>query len=415
MSTIILSPEIYPLWLYENTCLLLCDNIILDKNDFEQQRRNCSRSTFDYKANKYLQLLYDDLNILKLIDYSSIISIEERNRIHDMSSHFTVDDRNLADITLIGKQAWYNYSEYLYNKIKYYDDPREPAIASIVNKLHETTGWRDRLFQNGVLKQINSFEIEALRNAVTRTLSKAIASVKIYQKISNKYPSIQLYLHDRMEYEHAFSVASRLELNRDSFRKHEFKQLSPSIITELIYECYRVYCINFGIPLIEQPDLLYNLRKDFTIYREILNDIYVLFSKFSFDTSLTKEYINHQIQRIFSSLKNELILLTKRFNKSWDTVASISLIDLPVGQLIRLLMEDKCSEIAVQEIINSYFDNYSNKNWKNLFVFLKSSEKYRPLFNEKDIHHIDEKYFQMRPNWWIDYLPWYEGGPIIKI
>ena len=87
------------------------------------------------------------------------------------------------------------------------------------------------------------------------------------------------------------------------------------------------------------------------------------------------------------------------------------LMNLPVGQLIRLLVENKADEKALQEEIDKFFNAYSNRQWKNLFLLLKSSEKYSALELERGLNKLDENYFHVRPDWWIDYLPWYEGGP----
>ena len=105
----------------------------------------------------------------------------------------------------------------------------------------------------------------------------------------------------------------------------------------------------------------------------------------------------------------------KYSKKGWDTLGSASFFNVPIGQFIRLLIEDKVSEKIINAKINNFFSHYSNKSWKNLFTLLKSFESYGGLGLSKDLIQVDENYFNTRPDWWIDYLPWYEGGERTKI
>lgn len=74
MSSVILSPEVYPSWLLDNATVLLYDSVFLDREDYILQQRLSSRSTFDHKSAKYLRLLHEELGILKLVDYSAILT-----------------------------------------------------------------------------------------------------------------------------------------------------------------------------------------------------------------------------------------------------------------------------------------------------------------------------------------------------
>jgi len=56
MASIILSPEIYPSWLLDNSTVLFYDNIILDRQDYIQQQNLSSRFTFYSKIAVYLNI-----------------------------------------------------------------------------------------------------------------------------------------------------------------------------------------------------------------------------------------------------------------------------------------------------------------------------------------------------------------------
>lgn len=410
MPKIILTPEVYSSWPFDNSTLLLYDEIIIDKNDFLEQEKLRNRSTYDYKVYNFLKLLKDDLKILREIDYSKLLDENDRNEVHKTAIQFTIDNKNFPDIYLIAKQAWFNYSDYLSEKVKYYDDPNEPGIDTLINKIQNTVNWRNRLFKDKVIDTYNKEDFQALKNAVNRTLGKAMASVKIYQKIVNKTTEINYLIHDGKEYEHAFSVATRLLLNNEDRNFLVQKDKEKTLVSDLIYECYKVYCIHFNLILIEKPEMLYNLRKDFLKYRVILDDFQILLGKFSYDYNISRSYVLHNLERILNSLNKELIKLSKKSNRNWGTVSSVSFFNIPIGQLIRLLIEKKVSEKAIQSKIDNFFRLYENKSWKNFFTLLKSFENYQNLRLTKNLIKINKNYFKVRPDWWIDYLPWYEGG-----
>jgi len=232
----------------------------------------------------------------------------------------------------------------------------------------------------------------------------------IYQKVANSDPNANYLIHDGNEYEHAFSVAADLILGQSASQRLVFPENRSNLALDLVYECYKVYCVKFNLSLIEKPDLLYNMRKNFSVYREILNDLQILLGKFSYDYNISREYVISHLNRILNSLKSELLKLTKKAGKGWEFLASVSFFNIPVGQLIRLLVEKKVSEKVIQKRINDFFSLYENKSWKNLFVMLKSFEDFRRLDLTEGLTQIDTDYFKVRPDWWIDYLPWYEGG-----
>jgi len=68
MPKIILTPEIYSAWPFDNGVLLLSDEIIVDKSDISEQSALKNRSTFDYKIYNYFNILKNDLKILREFD-----------------------------------------------------------------------------------------------------------------------------------------------------------------------------------------------------------------------------------------------------------------------------------------------------------------------------------------------------------
>lgn len=409
MPKVILNPEIYPTWPLDNGLLLFNDEIIIDKNDLTERSLLKNRSTLDYKVNNYYKILKEEIKIIREIDYSTLLSEDERRGIHQKASDFVNNPKNFDDVYLIAKQAWDNYSTYLLSKIRYYDDPSEPAISVIKGKLDDTLRWKNRLFKIKEDFNFNDEEITALKNAATRTLSKALAGVTIYQKIVTEDSSSNFVIHDSNEYQHAFSVATKMliEGNTDPFM---IQNKDDILLVDLVYECYKVYSLKFNHLLIEKPAFLYNMRRNFETYRAALNELQILLSKFSYDCNITRNYVLFQLERIIDHLKIELLRLSKKVGKEWETLASVSFFNIPIGQLIRLLLERKVSEKEIQKRINKFFILKQNKGWKNLFVMLKNFEEFGRLDLTKNLKTIDKQYFKVRPDWWIDYLPWYEGG-----
>jgi len=418
MAKIILNPEVYPTWPLDNGLLLFNDKIFMDKNDLYERSALKNRSTLDYKINNYYKILREDLKIIQEVDYPTILPQDERKKIHQLARTFVNDPKNFKDVYIIARQAWDNYTSYLMSKLRYYDDPSEPAISVIKKKIDDTVYWRNRLFISKKYPDFNDEEVMALKNAAIRTLSKSLAGVTIYQKFLKTIgdESYDFLIHDGNEYRYAFSIAAKLILKDDAEPFIIKAQSNEAIVTDIIYECYKVYSVRFNLPLIEKPDLLYNMRKRFETYRNILNELQILMSKFSYDYRITRNYVLHHLERILNHLKMELLSLSKTVGRTWETIGSVSFFNVPIGHLIRLLIERKVSEKIIQKKINDFFMLYQNKGWRNLFVMLKSFEEFEKLNLTEGLKTIDGQYLEARPDWWIDYLPWYEGGSkFIKI
>jgi len=397
---IALTPQAYKLWVIRPEILFIADQLVVDKQDYDEVRQKMDRSLLDRQIAVLMEGLANE-GIIEFIEYPKLLSLSERDKIHNLADKIVNDLTNEQKLTL-SAHAYKEFSSYLKAKVIYLRS-YEPLYNTVVTALKKTEADLKRIEK--IIKKEDSLDEKFdkhIRFILGRIFAKWIAGEIISKKIG-------VYaLHDTNEYQ---PFAKML---REKFAMQEQN------VTSLFCGDYRVplqlvweaLSLTFGTLEIKDIDDLRKLklsRSEFQIIRNVFLEI-LKYCQDLEDIELVKTSIQSKVKEAKVFLENKLKNLRVQILNVLPAVVEFALgrfgIPVPlesrIGGFQKALVASIAKSIA-KKCLDPFvqlccFSVYAKRNI-SISINLKHYKESEKM----------SKFWILNPS-----LPWYEVGESIK-
>lgn len=340
-----LTPEAYTLWVMAPEVLLLADQLVMDKRDYETVKRKVGRSKMDYQIATLLEKFADE-EFVEFKEYDDLIPCSIRSNIHELAESM-VNELSPKQKMELSEHAYREFRSYLRAKLVHLR-PGEPLFNETAEALRETEDRFRRIKEGNLITDTNLDN--HIKFILGRITAKWIAGEIICQKMDVHA------LHDTDEYR----PFAKLIRKKFASTKEGIIPLFLNDYNVPLNMLWQALRLAFDTPRLITPDDLRKFklaRAEVQIIRDVFREILTYYQEVK-DTSLLEANVEHRIKESKDFIERELKKLPVRILSVLPAVVEFALslfgISVPArpveGQIHKLSVKYPVKRISKKSV-----------------------------------------------------------------